>query len=120
MPSKRKNERVKPLDHFMVVDRHSEDFIGRVVNLSSGGVKVIGTKPIEKSQLYKCKLTLPAVIDGKSHLEFDAVCKWSEKNDFMHMYETGFQFEDISTKDQDILTTLLEKWCVSKEDSLKV
>jgi c-di-GMP-binding flagellar brake protein YcgR len=120
MANKRKHERVKPIDHFLVVDTQTDKFIGRVVNMSSGGIKVIGVNQISVSNSYHCRMALPEKINGKNEIMFTAECKWSDKNDFMKMYETGFEFKQISDQDQDILQSLLNEWCMTKSGSIKM
>ena len=117
--NKRKHERVKPLDHFLVIDQQTGDFIGRVVNMSSGGLKLIGANPVEKEKIYQCQMTLPQEFEGETMIEFEACCKWSEKNEFMKMYETGFEITKCSEQEKKILTELIEKWCGCKTGTVK-
>lgn len=118
MEEQRKNVRRAPNDYYLVFDRENDRFIGRVLNMSLDGLMLVSMEPVNASEEFKCRMALPEKIDDNNQIIFDAVCKWSRKNDQSNMYESGFKMKNVSTKDREIIRELLQKWLTVQADSL--
>ena len=103
MKEQRKNPRHKLCDHPIVHDRILGMVIGRVLDLSTGGLRVITDKPIEKSTRIECRLQLPKEIDGETQVLVDICCVWCRKNTLYGAFEAGFSFLNPSESDLRIL-----------------
>ena len=54
-------------------------------------------------------MDIPDEVYGATKVEFDARCKWCELGENSNFYDTGFQIEEISPDNVEILEILLEE-----------
>jgi hypothetical protein len=92
MNDKRKNPRHKLRDYPIAYDRILGMMIGRVLDLSTNGLRMIIDSPIEKLTQIKCRLQLPEEIDGVNQVLIDIRCVWCKKNTVHGAFEAGFSF----------------------------
>ncbi|MBD3218974.1 MAG: hypothetical protein GF310_11920 [candidate division Zixibacteria bacterium] len=118
MEEKRKNVRRIPNDYFLVYDRHHGNFIGRLLNMSLGGMMLVSEGPIETSKIFYCRMDLPEKVQGRNNITFDAVSKWCRMNDNTKMYETGYELKDVSKETREIIGILMKKWIAVQNATL--
>ena len=78
-----------------VFDRSTETFIGHLANLSTYGMKLTSTKPLDPNKHYRFGLVDTRILKDADQISFDAVSKWSSKTED-NFFDTGFEFVDIS------------------------
>jgi len=118
MSEQRRFVRRQARGYFHAFDRNSNKMIGRIVDMSTRGVRIITEKPIEVPGTIPCKMDLPEeVLDG-GQLNFDADSKWCRKNDRIDCYETGLQIHGVTEQDEDAIKLLLHLWMAEASDSL--
>ncbi len=86
-----------------VVDTMTERVVGRIGNLSAGGMMLIGTIPFTEEALYQLRFTLP---DGRGRLrpiQVGAQMLWSDSGSGSGQIWTGFRFITILTRDAGFL-----------------
>ena len=64
-----------------VVDNNSGNMIGTLVNISQGGLLIVGDKALTEEKLYQLELTLTKPILGKSSIKIAVDCLWHEPAD---------------------------------------
>ena len=102
----RRRNRVTIPEHPTIVDVHSGDAIGQLVNLSADGLMVAGPAPIACGRVLQIRVPL---IRGGRQLEIrlGAESLWCEDTNDSGMHWTGFQIIDISAEDQLILNAIV-------------
>ena len=53
-------------------------------------------------------MTLPAELEGKRDISFDAISIWCKKDVNPDFYATEFKISDVETKDIDLIETLID------------
>jgi hypothetical protein len=109
MKEQRKNPRHKLRDFPIAHDHILGMVIGRVLDLSTDGLRMTTDNPIDKSTRIKCRLQLPEEIDGVSQVLVDIRCEWCRKNALHGALEAGYSFLNPSEDVQRILHKFLEK-----------
>jgi hypothetical protein len=110
MNNTRSNERRYTNDYLIVFDSETDDPIGRILNLSETGLKMITDEKIEVGSPRKVSLKLPDYIEGCREITIDIECRWCEFNQRSDWYECGFSLEDLSDFNLNVIRSLLFEW----------
>ncbi len=108
MQEKRKLQRRHLIYYLRVFDRNMVNLIGHLVDITPEGVMVISENPIEIGKTFQMRMILPKEFFGKEQITFDAVSRWTDKDINPNFYDTGFQLENISKENIEIITQLIE------------
>lgn len=103
----RSKRRVTIPDHPQILDAHSGDVLGELVNLSVDGLMIVSPKFIASGTL--CQLRIPLICSGASveiHIGVESL--WCEDANDSGAYWTGFQIIDIAPEHQAILDAVVE------------
>ena len=108
MAEKRKQERKSPQFFIEVYDNDQTRSVGRVANISSGGLMVIGKCELTRYVNYKISIDLPKAIKEQSQVFFEAQCRWCERGERSKLYSSGLEITNISSENSEILEKFLE------------
>jgi|GEM_PF-265173 len=106
----RRFSRKKMFKEMVLFDRATGGNIGRLVNISVDGFKLFTRQEIAEGSRFQASVVLPEQIFGVNTLSFNARNVWCEQQDAAGEYHAGFQFEDLSDANRNIITALLEKY----------
>lgn len=96
-------------DSFLgVYDRSSEELVGRLVDMTTDGVKLLSVSALEANAEFQFKMDLPVDIRGSKAITFDAVSIWSKQDSVSHEYYTGFQILGLSPKEKQKIELLID------------
>lgn len=101
----------------MVVDRLTDAQLGRIANLSLEGAMVASRKPVDTPAVFACKMDLPSRLHGFEKIEFDIQAKWCKRNDSTGVYETGYQFVNLTPECKRLIRVILERYSVTSRTS---
>ena len=108
MTEKRKQTRKSPRFFIGVYDNDQTRSVGRVANISGGGLMVIGKYELNRYSNYKISMDLPYAIKEKSQVFFEAQCRWCERGGRTKLYSSGLEITNISSENSEILAEFLE------------
>lgn len=108
MAEKRKQVRKIPQFFIGVYDNDQTRSVGRIANISSGGLMVIGKYELTRYANYKISMDLPYTIKEKSQVFFDVQCRWCERGGRTNLYSSGLEITNISSDNSEILAEFLE------------
>lgn len=99
----------KQTDSFLAVyNRGTEELIGRLVDMTTEGVKLRSMKAMEPGVVFQFRMDLPVELKGCKEIIFDAKSIWSKRDEVSHEYFTGFAMQEISTKEVEKIEMLLD------------
>jgi hypothetical protein len=78
-----------------VYDRASQSFLGRLVNVHTEGLMIMGNHPFTADCIYQLDLQLPQAIDGCDMIPLGVDCLWSRSED-THVHWAGCKIIDAS------------------------
>ena len=109
MDERRKDPR-KQTEHFLgVYHRETEEFIGRLVDLSVKGMMIRAVQNIDVNSIYEFRIVLPTFVAGRDYLELDAKCVWSSNSTkSFGKLDVGFMYTDISSEEVESIQCLLK------------
>lgn len=104
-----RNRLRRQTDSFLgVYDRASEELVGRLVDMTTDGVKLLSGQPLEANAEFQFKMDLPVEMKGSKDITFDAVSIWSKQDNVSHEYYTGFQILGLSSKEKQKIEQLID------------
>ena len=108
MSEKRKQTRKSPQFFIGVYDNDQTRSVGRVADINSGGLMVIGKYELTRHSNYKISIDLPYAIKEQSQVFFEAQCRWCETGERSKLYSSGLEITNISSENSEILAEFLE------------
>ena len=108
MDEKRQKERKKTGVFFGVYNRDNAKYVGRLVDLTTNGLMLIGKTEIKVNDVCKLKMDLPEPINEKSQIVFDARCKWCGMSKKTNLFSVGFEFVKVEPADVNLIDDLVE------------
>ncbi|KIH77843.1 PilZ domain-containing protein [Geoalkalibacter ferrihydriticus] len=107
---KRSQKRRNTIYYLEVYDLESGRLLGRLVDITVEGMMLISETPIAPDRTYKCRMSLPAEILGRSNILFDATCMWSRKARNDDFFEAGFRSLIADPGDIDAIEMLIQRF----------
>lgn len=104
-----RNQLRRRTDSFLgVYDRKSAQLVGRLVDMTTEGVKLLSVSSLESNAEFQFKMDLPIDMKGSKEITFDAKSVWSKRDKVSHEYYTGFQILGLSTKEKEKIELLID------------
>ena len=107
MDSTRKHARYRVMHNYLVFDDVSKRLLGRAVDISLGGFKVVGQSPVPEGVVMRCRLVFPAPIEGARELTIDATTKWCVRESDEPNWEFGFELVGLKPDELEIQKALV-------------
>jgi hypothetical protein len=109
-------ERRRLVFYLRLFDQKSSDIIGHLTDISTAGLMLVSTRPIEKDRVFQVRLILPREVAGRTELQLKIKCVWCRPDPIPNFHIAGFQFVEIDLQQKKMIDALHEEF--SREDSL--
>ena len=108
----RRNMERKDFSYYMrLVDDDTQNLLGHLVDISSGGFKVDSQAPIPTNKDFRLRMDLTSDIADKPTMAFVARSKWCQVDPLdPFIYNVGFQLINIAPPDLEIINRMMEKY----------
>jgi hypothetical protein len=94
-----------------LVDNDTQELVGHLMDLSSGGFKLDSQKPIPPNKDFRLRMDLTSEVANKPTMVFVARSKWCQQDPLdPFVYNVGFQLINISPSDLNIINRMIEKY----------
>lgn len=114
MDDKRRAPRKKAIYYLEVINRDTGLTLGRMVDLTSGGMMLISEQVVPTNGTYTLSMRLPRKIKGVEEIVLEAVSAWSRESKNSDFIETGFRFVELSQETLEVIE-LLNKYYAFKD-----
>jgi hypothetical protein len=117
MDERRHRER-KDFSYYMrLIDNDTQNLVGHLVDISSGGFKLDSQSSIPVNKDFRLRMDLTSEVANKPAMIFVARSKWCEIDPLdPFIYNVGFQLVSISPSDLEIINRMMEKYGKKIED----
>jgi hypothetical protein len=117
MDDRRHQER-KDFSYYMrLVDNDTQNLVGHLVDISSGGFKLDSQAPIPINKDFRLRMDLTSEVADKPAMVFVARSRWCEVDPLdPFIYNVGFQLINISPADLEIIIRMMEKYGKAARD----
>jgi CheY-like chemotaxis protein len=107
---RRKHVRKRLSADLTLFDRATGTNVGRLLNLSEGGMRVVTRKGFTDGQRSVFSMILPRMINGSTTVSVDAICVWSQQAGYGGDTLVGFRFAEMKAESVEVIRYLLEKY----------
>ena len=92
-----------------VVDANTDELVGRVVDLTTEGIRLVSDEPLPKNTEMRLKMVLPATTLGADEITFNAESVWCARDINPVFHNTGFRMINLDEQDQCRLALLMHR-----------
>lgn len=107
---KRKQARKSLMYYLEVIDMDSNQLLGRLVDVTTNGLLMVGESELAANTRYRISITLPEKLADKETITLNARCVRSQKDPHSRYYYSGLQFEKVDPDDADIIDLLITRY----------
>jgi len=111
MDEKRRQPRRHPIYYLQVSDQDSDQPIGRVVDLTQEGMRLVSERPIALHQDYRLKMTVPIDDLTAEQFTFSAESLWNGLDVNPDLHNTGFRIKELPPKGARVIKKVVEELC---------
>ena len=79
-----------------IFDNKTDEYIGQMINLSVGGLLILGAEPLETGKVYHIKIPFDETVNGQVNFDIETKCVWCTNAIGFPRYSIGLQFMDDS------------------------
>lgn len=90
-----------------VYDSLRDLYVGRLVNIHTQGLMVMGDLALEEDRLYTLDLHLPEPVNGQLSIQLGVDCLWTREADLAGKHWLGFSIIDASPQAADAIRALV-------------
>lgn len=107
MKEQRKLERRDTVAFLAVYDRNTEMFIGRLIDLTTKGMKIKSATAIELHSTFLIRIDLPVDPMVSKTITFKARCVWTKECDDSDAFDSGLEVKEITPKELENISSLI-------------
>lgn len=111
MKNKRNIDRHNSWYHSRVVDLNTGRLIGRTVDISDTGMRLVSEAPPEADGVLDLRLELPKTIYGKKSIEFKAMVRWVREDTNQDFHALGIELIDPAPETIATMQVLRDTLC---------
>lgn len=100
--------------YLKVHDAKDQSLIGHMVDMNTGGLRLLSETPFEPGHKIRMSMVLPEEIRGRNAIEFEAVCRHSARALNPDHYESGFQIALLPEELYPLVRDLTQKFAMGK------
>ena len=117
-PEEQQRIRRSATETLLVYDLATELPIGRVIDMSARGMKLISEKQVIVNRVYYCRIPLSASIDGHKEILIDAECRWCKISPETGWFESGYQLRFPVPKYADVIQKIIYSWMAAQVNKI--
>ena len=93
-----------------VYDALRDVYLGRLVNIHTQGLMLVGDVSLDEDRLYELDLHLPSESDNKQVVRIGVDCLWARAADQNGKHWTGFSIIDSTPQAAEEIHKLIQSW----------
>ncbi len=116
MDKVRTTSRSQVISFVKIISDSSKTECGRVIDISSEGMRVRSTHPFRTDRPFHFSMMIPNINFREKVIRFDASVIWSKESKLDGYYEAGLQIESVTPKEKSIIeqfindSSLQDRW----------
>ncbi len=99
--------------YFEALDRETGKALGRLVDISPHGIRLLSDDPIRTKAFYNLRVNLPIAVSRAEQLDIEAYSLWCEEcpdPELPEHYNTGLELLNVSDESLEAITTLINDY----------
>lgn len=107
---RRKSPRKRLSAELTIFDRSTGANVGRLMNLSESGLRLLSKTPFVDGQRMVFSMILPQQVRGSTTISVDAVAVWAQQASYGGDVAAGFRFIEPKPESLEVIRYLLDKY----------
>ncbi|MBX2813794.1 MAG: PilZ domain-containing protein [Myxococcales bacterium] len=108
MKDRRAAERHKLMMYLKVHHQVTNELVGHVVDLSTGGLMLVAGEPFQPKSYHQLKVVLPLDEDQERTMDVDVECCWCGPDVNDAYYDAGFRFLSLCPSLNEMISDVVE------------
>jgi hypothetical protein len=109
MREKRRRNRRNSPHRINVLDAGDERVLGRLVNITIGGLMFLAPASYKVGRVLDVRLPLPTMANGKLSIDVTGTVCWSRPDANARFQRIGMQFENLGPEEAYLIETVLQR-----------
>jgi hypothetical protein len=109
MRDKRSRQRRNSPHRINVLRGEDDAVLGRLVNISVGGLMYLGRQSQSMGKVMQLRLPLPTMASGKTSIEVEGKVVWCREDDNPRYQRIGVEFVNLGAQEGYIIETVLQR-----------
>ncbi len=109
MRDKRRHQRPKSPHRINVLSANDDRIIGRLVDITPGGLMFLTEDEYPDSAVLQLRLPLPRMANGKTAIEVEGPVVWTREDDNPRFHRVGVRFDHLGAEEAYIIETVLQR-----------
>src|SRR4030067_1377964 len=97
-----------------VFERKSGTLLGYLVDMTTGGMLIVGNYPLKVNSDFELRIDLPEGYDEKERLDIEARAMWCLQDPDPELYRTGMKLVEVSPKEFQMLVRIITDYGLNK------
>lgn len=93
-----------------VYDSLRDIYLGRLVNIHTQGLMLVGDVPLEEDRLYELDMHIPGDNNSIQVIRVGVDCLWTRAADQDDKHWTGFSIIDSTPHAAEVISRLIQSW----------
>lgn len=106
MSDKRQHQRYRLNQPVTVYHKDTGRIIGRVLDITPGGMMIMGATSFKKKQHVPFNLVFPSSVENHTSINIDGICVWCEHSTYSDDFVSGYKFQGTSETSTNIINQL--------------
>ena len=107
---KRRKKRRHLIYYLQVFDQKTKQLIGHLVDITHEGIMIVSEQPIEVNKTFQIQMVLPAEIQEKEVIYFEAISVWCKKDINPDFWASGFRVVLADDEDMRLIEKLINRY----------
>ena len=120
MSSDRIQKRRHLVYYLAVYDRETSQPLGRVIDITTKGLKLCAEQPVETDRTYQLTMRLPGHAGTNEHVEFEARIIWCRPDINPDLYAVGLSLVGDDDERQQAIMRLIRDYAFPDTSSTKL
>ncbi len=108
MKERRTTERHNLIMYLRVHDRTTDDLVGHVVDVSTGGMMLVADNPFQPKETRQLRMVLPSIEEPDRTVDIDVECRWCGPDVNDTYFDAGFRFLNESAELREIIRGVVD------------
>jgi hypothetical protein len=106
--NQRTRNRQSTNDYYRVLNAHTGEPLGRLIDISQSGFRIISAEDLELGE-YDSLIHLPRLVRNVREIPIQVTLKWCEHNRRFDWYEAGFAIDSITDHARELLEQIIKE-----------
>jgi len=119
MEERRRQSRWQTRELLIACDRQTGACIGQIGDITESGAMLLSKRSVQPNTTIRCIVALSGRGHGDDQFNFTAESRWCRLDEESGLYQTGYEFRELTPRNLAVIRDLLEHRPVSQPETVE-